>query len=149
MTLVEALLAMTVLSIVVLGLTYVTVAGHEHLREGEIGQRAMRLAENLMEEIVSRPYEGSGGSSRSVYHLNDYDGFEQTLGEDEITDFAGEPYGNEYQQFGRRVSVSAAQHTLPDLPDASFDGKTVTVTVEDTRGQLWSLRRFIPEPGRP
>ena len=149
MTIVEALLAMTILSIIVLALTYATAAGHQHLRAGETGLRAVSVAEDLIEEILSRPYHGSGGTVRADYHLDDYDGFEEELGEDELTDFTGAAYGEAYQAFGRSATVSEQQHTLAELGGTQVQGKKVTVTVEDGRGQVWTLRRFVPEPAEP
>lgn len=145
--LMDALMAMAVLSVVVLGVTYATTAGHQHLRQGDQTLRAVRLAEHLMEEIVSRPYSGSDTSDRSAFHLGDYDGFSEEIGE--LTDFSGARYAAEEQRFARSAKVTDATHTLSGLGSLSVSGKRVTVAITDRRGQSWTLERFVPEPQSP
>ncbi len=146
LTLVECVLAMVVLSIGVLGMVYATTAGHHHLHGSDLQLRAVRLAEHLLEEIHARPYSGSG-IGRASFCVDDYDGFSEDPGQ--VRSFTGELYGDHDQIFSRSVTVTAANETVADLDGASIPGKTVTVTVQDSRGVNWSLSRFICEPISP
>ena len=146
-TLAESLLAMVIVALAVLSISYVTTAGHQHMHHGEMSLRAVRLAEHLMEEIITRPYHGSGGSERHEYHLDDFDGFQEEPGS--LTDFTGTPYSAADQKFTRRVSIDGAAITVDDLDDITIDGKLVTITVERAEGRQWQLTRFIPEPSNP
>lgn len=148
MAIVDALMAMTVLSTVMLGLTYATVAGQQHLHDSDIALRGLRLSEHLMEEIISRPYHGSNHASRATFHLDDYgDHFAEQP--DDVTDFTGEAYGPAEQQFSRSVSVTDATEVIPALAGINIPGKQVTITTEHVTGKKWTLTRFIPEPDSP
>lgn len=144
-TLVECLLAIGILAIAVLGATYATMAGRQHLQHGEEMLRAVRLAEHLMEEIASRPYSGTG-ADRASFHLSDYHGFNEQL--NELRDFASELYPNADQLFTRSVTVVSAAHEVMGL-GTTISGKTVTITIQSAIGREWQLSRFIPEPALP
>ncbi len=147
LTLAEAMLAMAVVSAAVLTIAYATTAGHQHLRHGEDVLRAIRLAEDLMEEVAMRPWEGGAGedAERAEFHLDDYDGFTEAPGE--LAEFTGERYDSRDQVYSRRVNIDKVERTVRQLDDLEIVGKRVTVTVECARGQQWQLERFIPEPG--
>lgn len=142
-TLVEALLAVIILSIAILGLSYATTAGHEQLHQSERTLRATRLAEHLIEEILGKPYTGSG-ADRASYCLDDYDSFVELPGE--IERMTGGLYADVYQGFTREVSVVGDSKTIADYNNVVIVGKTVTVTVTDTNGVTYELNRFIPGP---
>lgn len=144
MSLIDALLAMTILAVVMLGVTYATTAGHQHLQHGDAALRSVRLAEQLMEEIISRPYHGSGGTARSTWVIADYDGFTEQPGN--LRDFAGEACDAEDQRFGRSVGVEPVTHTLAGLGGFTVSGLRITVTVTSPRGQQQAIQRFVPEP---
>jgi len=143
MTLVECMAAMLILSVAVLAVTYVTSAGHAHLHHGETALRAVRLAENLIEEIVGRPYHGSG-ATRDAYCIDDYDGFSETAGT--LRDAAGVLHPDADQAFNRAAEVEPLTLTIADLDNASIAAKRIVVTVEDMEGNAWSVSRLAPEP---
>ena len=66
LTLIECVIAMFVLITATLGILTTTVAGHGHLEHADQRLLAIRLAEQLIEEIVARPYTG-GGAGRAVH----------------------------------------------------------------------------------
>lgn len=144
--LMECLLAITVLSVAVLGVTYVAVAGQKHLQHSELSVHAIRLAEHLMEEIVSRPYAGSGASRGSWHQLN-YHNFTEEPGE--LEDFTGELYAGLDQQFSRQVTIASTSISVPQLEGITLAGRTVTIVVTHQQGKHWRISQFIPEPVEP
>lgn len=144
LTLIECLVATAILSIVVLGVCYVGVAGQQHLRASDVALRAVRLAEQLMEEVESRSYSGAG-STRSDWHMDDYNGFSESAGT--LKDFTGTLYADATDQaYSRSVTVAAGSVTIAELGNFTRAGKTVTVTVRHTGGLQWRVVRFIPQP---
>ncbi len=146
LTLIESVMAMAILSTVVLAMCFVSSSGHAHLAYGETSLRATRLAEELLEEIESRPYDGSG-AVRAQFHVDDYHGMVETPGN--VRDHAGELCDAEAQAFSRAVTVTPITRTIAQLSGAVLQGKDVAVTVTDGEGQSWTLSRFIPEPVTP
>ncbi len=142
----ECVIGMVILSIAALGIICSTMAGHQHLQFGEQSLRATRLAEDLLEEIISRPYSGHGAGRKS-FHIDDFDHFSEAA--NQVADFRGILYGDEDQFFVRTVRVYAATMTLPELEGFSTAGKTVQVTVSNSRGIQCQLSRFIPAPVSP
>jgi prepilin-type N-terminal cleavage/methylation domain-containing protein len=145
-TLLECLVAISILSFVILALSIVSTSGHAHLTYGQRALFATRLAEQFLEEIESRPYQGHG-STRATFHLDDYDGLHEVAGN--VRNFAGDLCDEEAQQFSREVEVTDESHSIAGFNGASIQGKTVTVTVRDSSDQSWQLSRFIPEPTTP
>lgn len=144
--LMECLLAITVLSVAVLGVTYVAVAGQKHLQHSELAVHAIRLAEHLMEEIVSRPYAGSG-ANRASWHQINYHNFTEEPGE--LEDFTGELYTGLDQQFSRKVTITTTNISVPQLEGITLAGRTVTIVVTHQQGKQWRISQFIPEPVTP
>lgn len=145
-TLVECLLAMAILAVAVLSLVYTATAGHQHAYHGDTSLRATRLAEQLMEEILSRPYDGSG-TDRDDWHLDDYDGFTESAGT--LTDGIGSLLPADDQTFSWSVSVSSSVQTIGSLDGIDISGKTIVITVQNETGEVWQLCRFLPEKGAP
>lgn len=146
LTLIECLFAMAVLAVAVLGLCHVVVAGHAHLKQGDDAARAVRLAEHLMEEIASRPYEAVGGA-RSHWGVADYDGFSEAAGA--LRDFTGRLYEGQDQRFARQASVSPCNTLMPALDNTILQGLQVEVVVSLGSGMSWRMTRFIPGPVSP
>lgn len=146
MVLLECLLALLILSIVILGLTCATTTGNQHLQYSDKVFRAVRLGEQLLEEIESRPYTGHG-ANRLSYHIDDYNGFHEEPGD--LMDCVGNAYGAKDQIFSRSASISAGSHVITALENAAIPGKTVVATVRDTDGTEWQLSRFVAEPVSP
>ena len=140
-----------VLAVVVTGITQMLQAGLQQSDEAIQIARASALAEAMVEEVLSRPLTDPDGhvavgpdagerSRRDFDAADDFDGLTQAVGE--VTDAAGESYGGSYARFGRSVK---AQWIDLDTLLGENRGLQVTVTVTDTRGRQWSIRRFVPE----
>jgi len=139
-------MAIIVLSIAILGIAYTTTAGHRHLQFSDERLRAIRLAEQLMEEIQSRPYSGSG-ADRSSFSVDGYNGFHESAGA--LKDFAGVLYGPADQNYNRSVDVFVDSKTVVGWEASVIPGKTVVITIQDLNGAEWHLSRFIAEPISP
>lgn len=146
LTLIECVIAMFVLLTATVGILTTTVAGHGHLAHADQRLLAIRLAEQLIEEIVARPYTG-GGASRADWSVDGYDGFFEAPGN--LEDATGAACGAEEQVFSRLVTISAGTRTVAGLSVAATSGVTIDVTVTAPDAKAWSLQRFVPEPYWP
>jgi len=146
LTLIECVLAMLVLSTATLGILTTTAAGHSHLRQADQQLRAVRMAEQLHEEIVSRPYT-NGGAGRANWAVEDFDGFAEAPGA--LEDFSGDLLESGDQVFARSVGVTHATQSLAGLDGIARAGVLVEITVDAPDGQRWVITRFIPEPYWP
>ena len=153
LTVVECLIALTILSVTVLAATMTLSAGAQHDRRGDLASIAARLGRDLLEEITSRedrepvtaPVFGreTGETTRALYDdVDDYHNFNEPRGT--LTNFAGVLYAPTDQQFSRSTRVTSAPVNVTDL-GRSVNGLTVEVTVTSGSGERWVFTRFIPE----
>lgn len=153
-TLAEALFAAAVLSFVVAGLTQTIVSGQAQTYNALHEERALSLAESLMEEALALPYLDRGGdttagpddseTTRDRFDgLDDFAGYAETAGA--LADPSGTLYPDSYQKFSR--SVTAAYDTL-DVSGfgGTLNGISIAVTVQDEPGREWTITRFVVEP---
>ena len=154
LTIVECLVAMTILSVVVLVTCHTLAAGHQHVHYGDRRSTAVRIGRDMLEEITARPYRDlaapthfgpeTGETLRSHFDdVDDYHGYAEAMGS--LTDSAANAYPAHDQEFSRSVAVTAATTTVADL-GRSFSGLSVVVTVRARNGEQWQFNRFIPEP---
>lgn len=155
LTIIECLIAMTILSIVVLVTSHTLVAGHQHVHYGDRIATAARLGRDMLEEIASREYRDAtiptnlgpelGETTRGDFDdADDYHAYAEAAGS--LLDFAGNRYPADDEVFSRSVTVMATTQTVTDLA-RSFPGLAVVVTVRAASGEQWQFSRFIPEPG--
>lgn len=153
LSLIEAMMAMAVLSVAVLAVNHAVVVGQSHTRAGGGSMRAMDLVADLMEEILALPYRDPDGSSslgpetgelvRADFdNTDDFHTYVEVAGG--LTDFAGNLLDSEAQAYGRSVSIVTANQFVTAF-NTTITGLSVTVTVTDVNGQVWSLTRFVPE----
>jgi len=146
LSLVEALFAAIILTVVVAAVSQALLAGQMQSYDAAHRARAIELAEALMEEIVRLPYEdpdSDGELSRATFDdLDDFDGYSDT---GTLSDIAGTAYSSEYNVFTRTVTVTSDSETIAAFGTA-ISGLDITVTVEDAAGSTWTLRQFVPEP---
>jgi MSHA pilin protein MshD len=153
LTIVEAMIAVAILQVTSLAVTYAVVAGQKHSHEGATAMRAVRLAEDLLEEVLFRPYNDPDGSSalgpeagesdRSQFdNADDYDGYTEQAGS--LTDAAGNAYPDVFQGFARSVAMTQGSTHVSGI-DADVPGLTVTVTVSNATGQQWQVTGFVAE----
>ena len=154
LTLVECLVALTVLSVALLAVSYMAVAGHQHVGYADDASRASRLAKDLVEEIVSKAYVEPGGAGgfgpesgetrRDQFDdVDDYNGYSESAGR--LADPTGARYPDAEQAFSRSVTVTPTSQAVADL-GRTIAGVTVTVTVRNSPGVQWQVERFIPAP---
>jgi len=150
----EVMFAVMVLAFSVAALTQAVVSGQSHTYEAMHSSRAVSLAEAMIDEVLSKPYadpEGAltvgpdaGEGSRDLFdNADDYDGLAEAAGA--VQDQAGALFPQLYQSFGRSVTASYTTESLPAL-GGDHDGLSVTVTVTDQNGRVWTVSRFIQEP---
>lgn len=153
-TLMEVMFAVLVLSFSVAALTQAVVSAQSHTYEAMHASRAITLAEAMIDEILSKPYEDpegditvgpdAGEATRVLFdNADDYDGYTEPAGA--VMDQSLALYPELYQRFSRSVTATYVTESLPDL-GGDHEGLSVTVTVTDVRGLTWSVTRFIQEP---
>jgi prepilin-type N-terminal cleavage/methylation domain-containing protein len=151
-TLMEVLIASTVLSLCVLAITQLVSSGQMQTYDALHRDRAIALAEALLEEMIALPYadpEGAealgpdaGETGRSTFdNIDDFHGYAETLGH--AVDVAGQAYATPFHRFSRSVSC---QGTTVSLGGLDVEGLSASVTVQDESGRQWSVTRFFPRP---
>ena len=150
LTLIECVLALTILPLAVTAVAYAIVAGQSQALEAIRRTRATVLAEAVMEEIVSLPYESGsdaslgpevGESSRDLFDSpNDFHGWSEAAGS--VTDATGTAYPQPMQRFSRSASCSVTSVSVSGF-GAGIDGLEVTVTVSDNGEPVITLTRVI------
>jgi hypothetical protein len=131
--LVESLIASAVLTLVVLAVLSSIVAGQANASQALHTQRAVRLAEEMIERILAVPYG----------NIASFNGYQESPGG--IKDIAGSLYPSDYQVFRRQVATQSLSQSVGGL-GSPITGTTVTVTVEDAKGLRWVVTRFVPQP---
>lgn len=153
-TLVEVLIASAILSFATLAIVQAVTAGQAQTLDALKRARAQTLAEVLLEEIISKPYndpEGHVGfgpdadeATRTDFdNTDDYHNLSESPGS--LADQSGTLYPDAYQVFGRSVAVESVINSVAAL-GGDHAGLQVTVTVYEPAGRTWVVRRFIPEP---
>ena len=151
-TLIECVIALTILPLAVSAIAYSVVSGQMDAAEALRQERGAALAEALMEEILALPYNDpqgstalgpdSGETSRSLYdNMDDFNGFSESAGS--LKNASGTLYPTQYQKFSRSVTCAYTTQTL--LGDVA-SGLQITVTVSDKKGKVVTLIRFVPVP---
>ncbi len=154
LTLVECVLALTILPLAVTGIAFAVVSGQQQAAEALRQTHGMMVAQALMEEILSKPYADPGGSSalgpesgetsRSLYdNADDYHGFSESGGS--LSTAAGVALPSSLQGFSRSVSCSTTTVTVASL-SVSVAAVQITVTVTDSNGTLVALTRTLLQP---
>ena len=144
LTILECMIATLILSVAVIGVLMPMITGHRCLRHAELHSRAVRVAENMVEEMLPRPYGVGTGASRSQWGLDQYNGLSEQAGD--LRDWAGRLCDSNDQVFGRSVTVTSETQSLAGIGGPNIPGKTLTVRVDGPDGESWTLRRFIPTP---
>jgi hypothetical protein len=160
LSVVETLIAMAVLGLVVSAITESVVTGQMHMHAGLHAQRANMLLQDLMEQVVALPYDdpndddtvsaiGPEPSELDVLdfdNADDYHGYSESVADS--VDPSGAAYPDEFNTFSRSVDAAYDDLTVTGLT-GTVPGLTVTVTVQDARGQTWSATRYITETITP
>lgn len=153
-TLPEALIATAVLSVAVLSVTEAVVSGQMQAYDAQHAQRALMIGEQLIERVLSMQYDDPGGAltigpdagetNVNLFdNIDDFHGYSESAGN--LVDAAGAALPSEFADFTRSVTVTSGSVNVPGF-SAAVDGLTITVTVTDARGRMWTLTRFVAEP---
>ena len=147
-------MAAAVLLACVVAVSVALSAGHMQNQHAERGQYAMALAESVMELILSYPYDDPQGSSQlgpeagevglvGFDNADDFHGYADSGGSRK--DPAGQAYPDGYGVLTCTVKAAYISEALGGL-SKEVSGLTVAVVVQDARGGVWTLTRFIPKP---
>jgi hypothetical protein len=166
----ECLLALTILPLAVIAVAYAVTAGQAQSIEALHQARATALADGLMEEILSLPYEPSTDDALGAEEANrwqfdsptDYDGFTEAAGSisqvDRVNDqLVASP--DSLQGFSRSVDVTFCEcgaggpdacpaalcETFSSANPIAAKILTATVAVSDEGGDVTTLQRVIIE----
>ena len=154
MTLVECMVAISILAGVALVTAWTLSSGAQNVARADRASRSARLGRDLMEEIRSKAYDDpnqtplfgpeSGEKTRSDFDdVDDFDGWKQDVGSQ--TTATGELYDADDQRFSRSVTVTDVSQSVSDL-GVSVPGRMVTVVVKHQSGEQWQFVQFIPKP---
>ncbi len=153
-TLVEAVIALAILQLAVLGILYTLAAGAQQSNAGDQAWRASILGVDLMQEIVRLYYQdpkfpsdfgphGNEKTRNSYDDIADYNGY--TDGPTGLTQLSGAAYPSGFSGYTRRVAVQDTTMTLTSI-GRTVTGRAVTVTVMQPDGQTWQMVRFVANP---
>lgn len=132
-TLLEALFASTILSIVVLAVISAMSAAQMHSFEGQKTILAAIAANNHLSELVTLDYAD----------LRARDGQAEAVGG--LVTVDGVTYPDPFWALGRSILVEETVQEIEEL-STEITGLRVVVTVHDDARDLASIETFVPEP---
>ena len=159
-TLAEAMMAVVVLGIAAAGVLLPFVSGTAVRLEGIQRTLAARLASDLMEQIIRRPYHDPNGTEYDVIpgpdagktgfaaYDNIYDFYGYTETEGQVKDAAGAVFTDPmYANFSRNVICDYVY--VPPQPEESDPAKcefiSITVKVEYSGKEMAAISRLVSE----
>ncbi len=158
-SLAEAMMATVVLGIAAAGVLLPFTSGARVRAEGLRRTLAAKLAGDLMEQIVSKPFHDPDGSSydynrgpdagESTFadfdNLDDFDGYAEPAGQ--VKDASGAVFtDSNYARFSRDVScVYVTVPQQPPLEESQCNFIRVTVRVYYDGGEIAVINRLISE----
>jgi hypothetical protein len=132
-TLLEALFASTILSMVVLAVVSALSASQMQSFEGQKSILAAIAADNLLSELITLPYED----------IRARDGQREDIGE--LVTVDGVEYPRTFWPLGREVTAEEEIRLVEDL-SVEIVGLRVEVRVFDDARTLATIETFVPEP---
>lgn len=152
LTLVECLLALTILSGAVLTVSYTVVASNQQSLYADRASQAGRIATDYFEEISSKAFSDpnqtpgfgreSGETLRTQFDdIDDYNGYTAAIGQLAYSD--GTLYSSENQNFSISIAVQASAQSFLGK---TMSGDLVTLTLVHRNGEQWVFSRFITAP---
>jgi len=133
LTLLEAMMASAVLSIVVLAVGAAVSAAQQASLEGQKMILGSMAADDLLSELLTEDYAS----------LPLWDGVVQYVGEMET--FDGDPYPDTFWLVGRSVAVTDEQVEDPEL-EVTIQGRRIVVSAFDENRVLAVSEMFVAEP---
>ncbi|MFG0275074.1 MAG: prepilin-type N-terminal cleavage/methylation domain-containing protein [Phycisphaerales bacterium] len=132
-TLLEALIASAVLSLIVLAVGAAVTAGQQASFDARNAVLAAMAGDDLLADLAAVDYAA----------LSDYDEFSQPLGA--IATLGGRAYPVSYGALGRSVLVEEVILEEPET-SARIRGKRIVVNVFDAQRVVVTVETFRPEP---
>ncbi len=132
-TLLEALMASTLLGVIVIAVVSAITSAQRLSFEGQKRVLAAMAADDLMLELVTLPYA----------QLQGQNGLAQPPGS--LVTLDGQVYPDSFWALGRAVQVVEETIENPDL-GVNVRGLRVTVSTYDSLSNLLSIETFVPEP---
>lgn len=132
-SLIEALVASTLLGMIVLAMISAVTTSQQLSFEGQKQILAAMAADDLMAELVSLDYDD----------LKMKDNLDQPIGEVETLE--GNMYSDVVWPLGRRIEVTEELLYYGEL-DVWVKGLRVVVEVRDEHRAMTTLETFVPEP---
>jgi hypothetical protein len=133
-TLMEALMATSILFAAVVCVCSAVTSGQQHAYEAQQRIAAALAAEELVGRLGAIPYD----------ELPSWNGHVEEVGQ--LVDFEGEPFPDSFAMVGRSVTVMTTSQALPDV-GVVVRGRQVRVRAFDLADRtLTEVYRFIPEP---
>ncbi len=133
-TLLESLMAASILLVIVIAVTSAVLAGQQNALEAQHRIVGALAAEELMGRLTTTPYT----------QLPTWNGFREEVGD--MTDLDGGALPLSYQGIGRDVTVTLMTHKLKDL-SITIQGREISVRSFDVNGRvLVELITFVAKP---
>jgi MSHA pilin protein MshD len=154
MTLAECVIALVILPLAVMAVSFAVTSGQMQSVETIRSARAAELAEALMEEILSKAYSDPQGGTTfgketgettraQMDDMDDFLNFSETAGN--LKDATNTAYPTAFQKFSRTATCASGSVTLTGLGTSTL-GITITVVVSEGGATLVTLTRFVAKP---
>jgi len=134
-TLLEAMIAISILLVAVVAVSSAVTAGQQHAYEAQLRISGTIAAEELMGRLYTVEYDDL---------IKDWNGFEQSPGQ--MRTQHGRVYPAAFKHIGRRVAIEESIQSLTEL-NVHIHGLTIEVEAFDQHDRsLVTLKRFLPQP---
>lgn len=160
LTLPEVLIASAILAGATAAVTKAVSTGHALTYDALNADRAVRLTDSMLEEVLVLPFQDPDGNSDPGPEAGELSGRDDWDNVDDAHGFTEEP-GNlrdsndvllpdVYQRYRRVVTASATTLVMDDF-GLTIPGVQVVVSVTESdstgkTGRTWTLARFVAEP---
>lgn len=132
-TLLEAMMASSLLFVIVVAVLSAITSGQQHAYESHVRIAGTLAAEDLMGRLATESYN----------NLASWNGHTEAVGA--MTDIKANAMPEMFDMIGRNVTVTTSLETLPN--GVKVRGSVITVNAYDNTGRaVCTLKQFVPEP---
>ncbi|MCH6550731.1 MAG: prepilin-type N-terminal cleavage/methylation domain-containing protein [Planctomycetes bacterium] len=133
-TLVEVMMAVSILLVVVVSVTAAVTAGQQHAFEAHQRIGGTLAAEALLARLLREDYDALGA----------FDGYTEPVGA--MSDAAGDSLPGTFRMVGRSVRVTTTMQTIDSL-GVNVRGRTIHVEAFNAKNRILAeITMFFPEP---
>jgi len=133
-TLLESLMAASILLGIIVAITSAVTAGQQHALEAQTRIAGSLAAEDMLSRLIIVDYAD----------LPTWNGHTESIGA--MVDMHGQPLPDVYDRIGRTVSITSELFALDDL-GVTVRGRMIRVQTFDANGTTLSdISHFVPEP---